>query len=293
MQKKFNDESGKKIEIPQNNNLLNKLNEIKFNKFIMNKSINMSQNISPKILANNYLQKSNNQINQSQQSNANNNSQHNFANNTFTKLNAAMLNVGLIKNRKNIKIAKDNNNKFINLKNCKYKEFNPTKSLMEKHKNGLNSQTNENISINTSHNISYNSNQIHLKNENRLALAHNDENYSIISNNLDNLLNNPNDDKNNDLIIEIFEFLLNKHKNHETLILKFQKFVMFLLEDNINKSKKEQAFKELIEKLNYENERMQKDSHEVLNITQHNNKKDAIKNEMNSTSTNYTNNSII
>lgn len=245
---------------------------------LMNKSSIISQNISPKFIPQS-LQKSTNIINQSE----------NLLNpnifSTLNKFNTNFLNVGLIKNRKYDKNL-TNEQKFINLKKGKFKEF---KSVNEKiQKNCLNSQTNENISINTSHNISNNSNQIHLLNENSRLSKKNDE-YAILEKKIDCLLDNSNNQKISENITNIFEFLRVKHKNYEALLLKGKEFLVRLYEDYLNKSEKENTFKDLIEKLSCENERLQKDSHENENNLKKNKKDQKNENLLNSSSTNYTN----
>jgi len=296
-----NEDSNKKAEIINQNILLKKLNDIKFNKFIMNKSINMSQNLSPKMLAQNSLQKSSNLVNQSNETSANNQS----ILNNFNKFNKTFLNVGMIKNRKKEKNHETIKNinifgkdpKFINLKKGNYNEFNPGKSLIEKPKTGISSQTHENISINTSHNVSLNlnSNQMHLIKENKGCVkGENLNEYSILEKKIENLLenNDENKEKNIENICNIFEFLKIRHKNYENLLMKGQLFLTRICEDYLNKCEKEQVFKEMIEKLSYENEKLQKDSHEIENNLKKN-KKDVLKNEnlLNSSSTNYTNTS--
>ena len=267
----------------------------------MNKSINMSQNLSPKILAQNSLQKSKNLVNQSNETSTNNQS----ISNNFNKFNKTFLNVGMIKNRKKEKINETMKNiniygkdpKFINLKKGNYKEFNTGKSLIEKPITVLSSQTHENVSINTSHNVSLNlnSNQIHLLKENKGCVkGDNCNEYSILEKKIESLLEN--NDESKEKIIEnisnIFEFLKSRHKNYENLLMKGQLFLTRICEDYLNKCEKEEAFKEMIEKLSYDNEKLQKDSHEIENNLKKS-KKDVLKNEnlMNSSSTNYTNTS--
>ena len=298
-------EANRRIELNQNT-LIKKINEIKFNKFIMNKSINMSQNISPKFIAQNSLQKSSNLVNQSNQSN-NESTQNQSALNTFNKFNKTFLNVGLIKNRKKNEITKNNSqniaflnkdHKFINLKKGKYKDFNHVINSTEKPNSAflLHSQTNENISVNTSHNISLNSNQIHILNENRFSQkVENDNECSILEKKIEGVLENNEENKNKfiEVFENLFDFLKNRHKNYENLLMKGKLALTRLYEDYVNKCEKEVTFKELIERLSCENEKLQKDSHEIENNLKKNKKEMKNENIMNSSSTNYTNTSKI
>ena len=294
--------------IDQNqNSLLKKINEIKFNKNILNKTVFMS---SPKVLPGAAsLQKSSNLGNNQSINEIPNNLSNNQNVNTYAKFNKTFLNVGMIKNRKktnknqeigktlNIMKTLNNTGKFINLKKGKYKEFNPMKGTNQNERKNLNSQTNENISINsTSHNISINSNQIHLVNENRLMPNH--ENKPILNQKIDNLTDlekildemNENLSKNKEKILEnsmkFFDALKGKSKGFENLLLKGQDFFRRICEEYFKKCEKEIILKELIEKVNNENERLMKDSQENEGGGHKNNRKEA---NLNSSSTNYTN----
>ena len=276
------------------NSLLKKINDIKFNKLIMNKSNFISNN---------------------------NNNNHSVAS-TYGKFNQNLFNVGLIKNRKKnnknqeigktlnlLKTLNNNDNKFINLKKGAYKEFNSVKSTnqADKDRKTQNSQTNENISINnTSHNISVNVNQIHLTNEHRrdlgneskILLGKRNDSFSDIYVNLEKILDEMNENlngNNKDKIIEnsmkFFNEIKGKSKEFNRIIQKGQDFSRKLCEEYLNKCEKEMILKELIDKVNNENERLIKDSQDAEGTR--NGRKEVNKNEnnINSSSTNYTNTS--
>lgn len=300
------------------NSLLKKINEIKFNKLIMNKSNLMS---SPKIITN--VQKSSNLNNQSNQENSNNISNNNQSGaSTYGKFNQSLFNVGLIKNRKKsnknqeigktlnlLKTLNNNDNKFIDLKKGAYKEFNSVKSTnqADKDKKTQNSQTNDNISINnTSHNISVNVNQIqltkehrqNLNNESKILLGKRNDSFSDIYSNLEKILDELNENlngKNRDKIIEnsmkFFNEIKGKSKGFDRIIQKGQEFSRKLCEEYLKKCEKEMILKELIDKVNNENERLIKDSQDAEG--NRNGRKEVNKNEnnINSSSTNYTNTS--